>query len=124
MKLTCILCPLSCAVEITETGEDYDVKGFQCKRGKEYAVKELTDPTRTITSTVKTSFKDFPRLPVKTDREVPMKAIFDFMKVINSVYVKKRLKPGDIVMKRILDTDINLIATDNMAQFTAMRQTL
>lgn len=112
--ITCILCPLGCRIEVKKDDGDYEVYGISCKRGKEYAIKELTNPTRTLTTTVKTNFKDFPRLPARTDKEVPLKAIFIFMKEINSVCVKKRLKPGDIIIKGILNTDINLIAADEI----------
>ena len=53
-ELTCIGCPLGCAITVTlEGGEVKDVAGFTCKRGKEYACKEVTNPTRIVTSTVR-----------------------------------------------------------------------
>jgi CxxC motif-containing protein len=71
---------------------------------------------RSITSTVKTVFNDFPRLPVKTDGEVPLKDIFLFMEEINSVVVEERMKPGDFVLKRMKNTGINLVATNEMSE--------
>ena len=114
--LTCVLCPKGCVVKITRINKSCEITGFQCDRGKEYALRELVNPARVLTTTVRTDFKDFPRLPVKTDREIPLTEIFDFMKEINSIRVKKRLKPGDTVEKQLLGSDINLIATDDMTQ--------
>ncbi len=54
---------------------------------------------RTLTTTVRTVFADFPRLPVKTDRDVPLKDFFECMKKIDSVLVERRLKPGDVVVE-------------------------
>jgi CxxC motif-containing protein len=114
--ITCISCPLGCAIDVKKVGDEYEVSGNECKKGKKYAIQEMTNPVRSITSTVKTVFNDFPRLPVKTDREVPLKDIFLFMEGINSVVVKKRVKPGDRVLKNMESTDINLVATGDMSE--------
>ena len=50
-KLICIACPIGCHLEI-DVEDDYKVTGNQCKRGPIYAKKELTNPTRIVTSTV------------------------------------------------------------------------
>lgn len=112
--ITCILCPRGCQIELTAKDGEYIVVGNRCKKGKEYALNEVINPTRTLTTTVKTKFKDFPRLPVRTDKEVPLRDIFLFMKEINMVIVDKRLSPGDIVIENINGTDVNLLATDDM----------
>ena len=53
-ELTCIGCPLGCAITVTLEGSEVkEVVGFTCKRGKEYACKEVTNPTRIVTSTVR-----------------------------------------------------------------------
>ena len=92
--MTCISCPLGCTLEVKKVGDDYEVLGNKCKKGKEYAIQELTNPMRGLTSTVKSVFQDIPRVPVKTDKEIPLQDIFLFMEEINSVVLEKRLKPG------------------------------
>ena len=53
-ELTCIGCPLGCAITVTlEAGSIQDVTGFTCKRGHDYACKEVTNPTRIVTTTVR-----------------------------------------------------------------------
>ena len=117
IHMTCVLCPKSCTIEIIQAADGFDISGHKCERGKEYAVKELINSERTLTTTVKTGFKDFPRLPVKTDRPVSLEKMFLYMEKINTIQVKKRLKPGDLVVKQLLGKDINLLATDDMTQF-------
>lgn len=114
VTITCISCPLGCEIEVTKKGTEWEVEGNQCKNGKKYAVQEVTNPMRSITSTVKTVFKDFPRVSVKTDGDVPLKDIFEYMKEINDVTVDTRLKPGDMVKKRLLGSEVNLVATSDM----------
>ena len=53
-ELTCIGCPLGCSITVTlENGEICDVTGYTCKRGHDYARKEVTNPTSIVTSTVR-----------------------------------------------------------------------
>ena len=52
-ELTCICCPLGCALTVEmEGGEVKGVTGNGCKRGAEYGPKEVTSPTRIVTSSV------------------------------------------------------------------------
>ena len=54
INLTCIGCPMGCPLTVTmENGEVKDVTGNTCKRGDDYARKEVTNPTRIVTSTAK-----------------------------------------------------------------------
>ena len=47
-ELVCIVCPRSCRMTITSDGDELVVTGNTCKRGKEFAVSEMTDPRRTV----------------------------------------------------------------------------
>ena len=54
-EMICIVCPIGCHIEVVEDERvegGYRVDGANCKRGKMYGVKELTRPTRLLTSTV------------------------------------------------------------------------
>ena len=52
-ELICIGCPLGCMVTVEmENGEIKSVTGNTCNRGDDYARKEVTNPTRIVTSTV------------------------------------------------------------------------
>ena len=75
-KLTCIVCPKGCDLEIEMKNDEYLVNGNMCNRGKLYAINEMTNPMRSITTTIKTTFKTAPRLPVRTDKEIEVKTIY------------------------------------------------
>ena len=51
-ELTCIVCPKGCRLNVDEEN-GFLVTGYGCSRGKEYGHKELTAPTRTLTSIVR-----------------------------------------------------------------------
>lgn len=107
-QLICITCPRGCHLEIDE--ETLEVKGNACPRGKEYAVNELTNPLRVITSTVKIVGAELARLPVRTDKPIAKRLMFDVMKELDKVSVSHPIKRGDIIISNILGSDVNIIA--------------
>ena len=113
-EMTCIVCPIGCHVEIWEENGELVVTGNQCPRGKTYAIKELTNPTRINPPTVVIEGAKLPRLPVKTAEPVPKEDIFKIMDIINQVKVKAPVKVGDIIIKDILGLGINIVATRSM----------
>ena len=74
-KLTCIICPLGCALEIQlKDDKIVNITGNNCPRGKVYAENECTNPQRTVTSTVKC--EDGSLISVKTDKPIPKDIIY------------------------------------------------
>ncbi|MCQ2796582.1 MAG: DUF1667 domain-containing protein [Bacilli bacterium] len=112
--VSCIICPNSCTIEIDEN--TLVASGNKCPRGLEYAKQEITNPQRSVTSTVKTSFKHFPVLPCRTNKSVSKSKMMEVMNEINKVTVNNYLKVGEIIIKNIAGTDADLIATANVPE--------
>lgn len=112
-ELICIACPIGCHLEIFPE-EDYRVEGNQCKRGVAYGKKELTDPTRMITSTVVIEGGIYPRIPVITKGEVPKGMIFEVMKEINKVVLHAPVKRGTVVIENVLGTGVDVVTSRSM----------
>ena len=53
-ELTCIVCPRGCTLRIEERDGRFTVTGNACKRGEQFATAEMTCPTRTLCTTVRT----------------------------------------------------------------------
>ncbi len=113
-ELVCIVCPRSCRMTITSEGDELVVTGNTCKRGKEFAVNEMTDPRRTVCTTVRTSFPNVPVLPVRVSGAIPKNRIFDLMREVNRITVSKRIGREEVVVPNILDLGVDLIATSNI----------
>ena len=107
-NFVCILCPRGCRIKVDNDG---NITGNHCKRGLGYVQTEMTAPTRVVTSTVRTAFKDVPRVSVKTDNPVPKGMIMDVMAEINKVVVEKPMAIGEVVIENVLDTGSNIILT-------------
>ncbi len=112
-ELICIACPIGCHLEIFPE-DDYRVEGNQCKRGIAYGKKELTNPTRMVTSTVLIRNGIYPRVPVITKGEVPKGLVFDVMKEINKVVVESPIKRGEVVIKNVLNTGVDVVTSRSM----------
>ncbi|WP_035292760.1 DUF1667 domain-containing protein [Clostridium sp. KNHs214] len=111
-ELTCIGCPMGCSLEVkVENGEVVDVKGNTCPKGKTYAEKECTNPTRIVTSSVKIEGGVIDVVSVKTENDIPKDKIFQCIDELRGLVVKAPIKIGDIVLKNVADTGVNIIAT-------------
>ena len=75
-ELTCINCPLGCALTVTLDGEKViKVEGNTCPKGKTYGEKEVTNPTRILTSSVEVIGGKLPVVSVKTASDIPKNKI-------------------------------------------------
>ncbi|MCR5635759.1 MAG: DUF1667 domain-containing protein [Clostridiales bacterium] len=109
-ELTCIICPKGCRIKVEYEGNNIiSVTGNSCKRGYAYACDEAIDPKRTVTSTMRTVSGKL--LPVKTDKPIQKKLIFECMKAINTSKADDDTKIGDIILSGVLGTDVNIVAT-------------
>ncbi len=114
-KMICITCPVGCALEVTHEGETIiGVKGDTCKRGIDYAESELTDPRRMVTSTAKVRAGVHPLVPVYTAAPIPKPLIFDLLAELRKVELQAPVEMGQVVLKNVLDTDIDVLASRNL----------
>ena len=114
-ELVCIGCPMGCSLS-AEIYEDGNIKitGNTCKIGETYGIKECTNPTRTITSTVEIIGGEMKMLPIKTEKDIQKDKIQECMKALAGVKVKVPVKIGDVIIENIAGTGVNIIATKNV----------
>ncbi len=114
--LTCIGCPMGCQLTVTMEGaEVVSVAGNTCPRGDLYARKEVTNPTRIVTSTIAITGGDKERISCKTASDIPKDRIFDVMKEINRTVAAAPKKRGDVLIENVAGTGVNVIATRDIA---------
>lgn len=114
-EMICIVCPVGCRLQVDERPDgEIIVMGNGCNRGVPYAKKELTNPTRVITSTVKIKGGIHKRLPVKTSTDIPKGLNFDVMRELESIEVVSPIKVGTVLIKNVLGTGADIVATRDM----------
>jgi len=112
-ELYCITCPAGCLLKVLEfdAHRSLKIEGNKCEKGFDFAKAELTNPMRTLTTTVRTTFSGVPVLPVRTDGEIPKDLIMDAMKELKSITVSEKLGCGDTVLENLAGSGVRVIAT-------------
>lgn len=114
-ELTCIGCPMGCRITVTMEGDTIrDIQGYTCKKGEIYARKEVTAPTRIVTSLVSVTGGTLPKVSVKTKEDIPKDSIFACMEEIQALEVTAPVQIGDVLLSDIAGTGVDLIATKNV----------
>lgn len=114
-NLTCINCPMGCALTIEiENGEVVSVSGNTCPRGDAYGRKEVTNPTRIVTSTVRVTGGEADMVSVKTAQDIPKGKIFDCVKALRDVEVQAPVHIGDVLVRDVAGTGVDIVATKNV----------
>ena len=111
-NLTCIGCPMGCALLVEMNGKEI----ITCKKGAEYAVKEVTDPTRIVTTTVRVKNGSMPVVSVKTAQDIPKGKIFDCVDALRDVCVEAPVQIGDVILENVAGTGVDIVATGNVKQ--------
>jgi len=87
------------------------VEGNKCRRGIDFAEAEMSNPTRTLTTTVRTNFPGVPVISVRTDGEILKDKIMDAMHELSEVVISSELGCGDTVLENVADTGVRVIVT-------------
>lgn len=111
--ITCIICPRGCRLTVTLEDSAVLVTGHACPRGEVYGRQEAIEPLRSLTTTVKTSSNRRPRLPVHSDKDLPLRQLLDAMAALDSVLIDRKVECGEVVYKNILDLGVNILASDS-----------
>lgn len=112
-NVVCIMCPRGCRLAVN--ADSNEVSGAACARGTTYGLNEVTNPVRTLTSTVRISGAAHRRLPVRTDGQLPKKLVMQAVRLLDEVDVKAPVSMGDKILENILGTSVSFVAERDMA---------
>ena len=111
-ELICIGCPMGCPLTVElENGEIQTITGYTCRKGEIYARKEVTNPTRIVTSTVRVEGGRADMVSVKTREDIPKDKIFQCVKALKGVTVKAPIHIGDVIVADVAGTGVDIVAT-------------
>ena len=117
-ELTCIGCPLGCRLDVLldDTGAVTMVTGNTCPNGEKYARKEVTSPTRIVTSSVRVygSRMGERMVPLKTASDVPKSKVMDVIRDLAGVSVPCPVQIGDVILHDVAGTGVDVIATKHV----------
>ena len=110
----CIVCPNSCRLTVTDEGGTIKVTGNHCRRGEEHGINEFNHPVRMLTSTVAISGGVLSRLSVISTNVLPKDQIESCLAELYQVSVKAPVKCGDVIVKNIQNTGVDIVASRSM----------
>ena len=114
-NLICIGCPMGCPLTVElENGAVARVTGNTCPRGDAYARKEVTHPTRIVTSTVRVTGGALPAVSCKTRTDVPKDRIFAVVRALKDVEVPAPVAIGQVLLEDAAGTGVAVVATKNV----------
>lgn len=114
-ELTCIGCPMGCQITVTlDGGEVKNVEGNTCRKGDQYARAEVTHPVRVVTSSVPAEGGEIAQVSVKTAGDIPKESIAAIMEALRDVRVTAPVRIGDVIVRDICGTGVDIVATRNV----------
>lgn len=117
-ELTCIGCPMGCNIIVSLDDKDnkkiLNIEGHTCPIGEKYARNEILSPERSITSSIYVDGDTTKMCSVKTKGNIPKDKIFECVEALKTIKVKAPIKIGDVVLKNVCNTGIDIIATRNV----------
>ena len=115
--VTCIVCPLGCRIRVMYSKDAIQrIEDYQCEKGKDYAVQEIFNPVRTLTTTLTVTKGELSLVSVKISKPVPKGKIFDIMDVISGTKVSAPINIGDVLVEHVLGLDADIIATKHVLE--------
>jgi CxxC motif-containing protein len=112
--MTCVVCPKSCRLLVRcrkDSNKIVSVEHASCKRGEEWAFQEITDPVRTLCSSIMLNCGKEPLTGVKTSKPVPLRTFNDLMQIIRGTVVEAPVFIGDIVINQPLGLVCSVVVT-------------
>lgn len=111
-KMTCIECPVGCALEVDFEGCVVSrVSGNKCPKGEAYARSEIGNPVRVLTSSVLARGLELKMVPVRTDKPLPKARLLEAMALVRKVRLDHPVAAGEIIARDLLGLGVNLVAT-------------
>lgn len=111
-QITCVICPKGCRMTAEMTGDKIVVTGNTCKNGERHAVAELTNPVRTLTSSVRVENRADTMVSVKSQEAISKWKLAEAMEQIHRTKVRAPICIGDVILPDFFGTA--LIATKDI----------
>lgn len=110
-KIVCVVCPKGCEIDVLGDLKNPSFSGYGCEKGLNFAKIDLIDPSRVLCTTILTNQGRL--IPVKSDREIPLREFEKVMQIIKNVVVEEPIKRGQVLVEKVSSNGANMIATSS-----------
>ena len=110
--LTCIQCPKGCRLTVTLGSAGIDaIEGNGCDLGPIWAKKEVEDPVRTLTTSVRVLRGREDLVSVRTAGPIPRRLVAEALSVAKELRIEAPVVLGRVVAENLAGTGVSLVAT-------------
>lgn len=110
-RLTCILCPVGCELEVDRAGDDLEVRGNQCDKGIGFADEEILHPKRNLATSVPLRGTASQMVSVRLSDPVPREMISPILAEIAGLRPEPPILRGQVLIPNVQGTGADVIAT-------------
>lgn len=109
---TCITCPIGCEIDVElEDGAVVSMEGNKCDKAEDFVRQEVEEPMRVLTTTVRIKGAKWAMLPVRTDKPVPKRLLFDVMRQLAGIELQAPIQVSDVIANDVAGTGADVIAS-------------
>ncbi len=110
-RLTCLLCPEGCELEVRLEGGEARVEGHRCDQGLVFAEEEVVHPLRNIAASVPVRGTAETMVSVRLSDRIPREMIFPVLAEIAALRPEAPVARGQVLLADVLGTGADVIAT-------------
>jgi CxxC motif-containing protein len=106
---------MGCSLTVDYTQKTIQsIAGNRCNLGVEYAEKEIFNPERTLTTTVRIKNGHLPLVSVRTSKPIPKNRISKAMDLLAKIEIEAPIRIGEKIIQKLFDTNASVVATKNI----------
>ncbi len=110
-RLTCVLCPVGCELEVGRTERGLDIKGSVCEKGIDFATEEILYPKRNLATSVPVRGSASRMVSVRLTDRVAREKVFPVLAEIGKLRPELPVERGQVLLENVLGTGVDVIAT-------------
>lgn len=110
-RMTCLLCPAGCEMDVIEEEGRLRVEGHECDKGAAFAESEIRHPMRNLATSVPLQGTEAGMVSVRLSGPVPRDRIFPILEAIAGLRPDPPVRRGQVLISDVLGTGVDVIAT-------------
>jgi len=110
-RLTCVLCPVGCEIDVGRTERGLDIRGSVCEKGIDFATEEILYPKRNLATSVPVKGTEARMVSVRLTDRVPRDKVFEVLAEIAKLRPELPVERGQVLIKNVSGTGADVIAT-------------
>jgi CxxC motif-containing protein len=110
-RMTCLLCPAGCELEVREENGRVEVIGARCAKGEAFGAEEVLYPLRNLATSVPLAGTEADMVSVRLSRRVSRDLIFPILAAIAELRPAAPVRRGQVLIADVLGSGADVIAT-------------